>query len=352
MSRGRRLVALTAAAVVASSLAVPGAAFGAAPTAPAASAVDPALFADPSIDYRPGVRWWWPGNAASEADLIAQLDYLAENGFGMVEIAAFSQSYLAEDGTSGSVYLADSGYDTEALLDYESPEFFAKLNAVVAHANELGITVDLNIGSGYLANDDSIDLEDSQSTLALGRATVHVDDQGQVTLVSGDISTPAGAGTVELGIPAAEPSPFFDSEKYGYDFGEWDPESVGLSAVMLAPIADPGAPLDNANQTMTNDFSSVNTYDSQSVLALDEAQLSYPFEGDTTFSVDTTDLAVGDYEVVALYSVATGAYGLNSIIENSSGDRNYVVDHLNPSAITNLVNGWIGESDLEGIVST
>jgi hypothetical protein len=298
------------------------------------------------------VRWWWPGNAASEADLIAQLDYLAENGFGMVEIAAFSQSYLAEDGTSGSVYLADSGYDTEALLDYESPEFFAKLNAVVAHANELGITVDLNIGSGYLANDDSIDLEDSQSTLALGRATVHVDDQGQVTLVSGDISTPAGAGTVELGIPAAEPSPFFDSEKYGYDFGEWDPESVGLSAVMLAPIADPGAPLDNANQTMTNDFSSVNTYDSQSVLALDEAQLSYPFEGDTTFSVDTTDLAVGDYEVVALYSVATGAYGLNSIIENSSGDRNYVVDHLNPSAITNLVNGWIGESDLEGIVSS
>ena len=98
--------------------------------------------------------------------------------------------------------------------------------------------------------------------------------------------------------------------------------------------------------------SGLNTYDSQSVLGLDEAQLTYLFDGDTTFSVDTTDLAAGDHEVVAPYSVATGAYGLNSIIENSSGDRNHVVDHLNPSAITTLVNGWIGESDLEGIASS
>jgi hypothetical protein len=352
LTRGRRFVALTAAAVVATSLTVPGAAFGASAAPATASAVDPAVFADPTIDYRPGVRWWWPGNAASEADLIEQLDYLAENGFGMVEIVAFSQSYLAEDGSSGSIYAAESGYDTEALLDYESPEFFAKLDAVVAHANELGITVDLNIGSGYLANDDSIDLADSQSTLALGRATVRVDEAGAVELVSGDITTPEGSGAVELGIPAAEPSPFFASEMYGYDFGEWDPDLVDLNAVMLAPIADEGAPLHNANQTLTGDFSGVNTYDAQTVLDLDAAQLAYPLEGDTTFGVDTTDLAAGDYEVVALYSAATGAYGLNSIIENASGDRNYVVDHLNPSAITNLVNGWIGESDLEGIVSS
>ena len=34
-------------------------------------------FADPSAEFFPGVRWWWPGGAVDEETLIAELDYLA-----------------------------------------------------------------------------------------------------------------------------------------------------------------------------------------------------------------------------------------------------------------------------------
>ncbi|MBF4550809.1 glycosyl hydrolase [Pseudoclavibacter sp. VKM Ac-2888] len=356
--RGRRAVALGAALTVACTLAVAGPAVGDEHTT-TTSAIDPTEFAEPGVDFRPGVRWWWPGNAASQEDLLAQVDYLHENGFGAVEIVAFSKGFLTPQalegnpGLGGSIYDAVPGYDTEAILGYESPEYFAKLDAVIARANELGITVDLNIGSGYLASDDSIDLEDSQNTMALGRATVRVDAAGALTLVSGDVSVPTGAGKLSLGIPEAEVSPFFASEKFGFDFGEWDPANVHLNSVMLAPITGQGADLTTANQTLTSDFSSVKTYEQQSVLDLDTAQLSYPSDGQTTFGVDTSTLAAGDYEIVALYSATTGAYGFNSIIENTTTDkRNYIVDHLNPVAITKLVNGWLGEAALNDIVES
>ena len=30
------------------------------------NSVDLAAFADPGMNYRPGVRWWWPGGAVDE----------------------------------------------------------------------------------------------------------------------------------------------------------------------------------------------------------------------------------------------------------------------------------------------
>lgn len=355
--RNRRLSACAIGTVVLAScgLAVGPAALGAQAEPRAASAIAAEQFAQPAIDFRPGVRWWWPGNAASQEDLLAQVDYLHDNGFGAVEIVAFAKDFLTGDGTTtGTIYDgADLGYDLDSILSYESPEYFAKLDAVIARANELGITVDLNMGSGYLANDDSVSLEDSQPTLALGRSTVRVADDGSVSVVAGGIAANRDGATLTLGIPGPEASPLFASEKFGFNFGEWDPAGIRLTAVMLAPVVGQGEALDNANQTLTTDLSEVKTYASQPVLDLDAARLSYPASGDTTFAVEGDALAAGDYEVIALYDAPTGAYGLNSIVENTTtGERNRVVDHMDPNAIANFVNGWLGEAALKDIVDT
>lgn len=357
-ARRRRTAAWAASVAAACTFAAAGvtAARAAEPAPPATiTAIDPAAFADPPIEYRPGVRWWWPGNGATEEDLLAQVEYLHDNGFGAVEIVAFSKGFLTGDGTTtGYLYDgADLGYDVDQILGYESPEYFEKLDAVIARANQLGITVDLNIGSGYLANDDSIDIADSQSNLALGRATVQVDATGALTLVRGDIDVPSGTGQVDVGIPDAEVSPMYASELFGFDFAEWSDEDVHLNAVILAPVTGDGALLENNNQALTRDFASVKTYTNQTLVDLADATVVHPDAGAGTFTVDTSALAEGAYEVIAVYSTPAGTYGLNSIIENTTtGERNYVVDHLNPSAITNLIDGWLGEAALNEIVAS
>src|SRR5688500_14340178 len=90
--------------VTALSLVVPLAALTATPTAaapqPAAAAVAAAPSADardasmfsvaqfrqPDMSYRPGVRWWWSGGAVETSELVRQVRYLADNGFGYAEI--------------------------------------------------------------------------------------------------------------------------------------------------------------------------------------------------------------------------------------------------------------------------
>lgn len=238
----------------------------------AAPSVDPIRFANPDITYRPGVRWWWPGNGATTEDLVAQVEYLHDNGFGAVEIVAFSKGFLTGNGTTTG-YFYDSaglGYDTDQIASYESSEYFDKLDAVIARANELGITVDLNIGSGYLANDDSVTLEDSQATMALGRQTIDVSPGAPMTLT----------------IPEVEASPIFATEKFGFDFAEWDADNAQLSAVIIARITDEGEALTTNNQSLSADLSTVITYPNQTVVDLANATVLYPATGAITVDLD------------------------------------------------------------------
>ena len=47
-------------------------------------------FAEPGKEFRPLVRWWWPGNDVDEKELRREVDLLADNGFGGAEIQAFN----------------------------------------------------------------------------------------------------------------------------------------------------------------------------------------------------------------------------------------------------------------------
>jgi hypothetical protein len=40
----------------------------------------------PARTYKPHTRWWWPGNALTKADITWQLEQMAGQGIGGVEI--------------------------------------------------------------------------------------------------------------------------------------------------------------------------------------------------------------------------------------------------------------------------
>src|SRR4051794_3738250 len=190
--RVRRSLALATAAVVG---AIPAAVVvaGNAPTAQAAgtaSAFSTTEWASPSAEYRPGVRWWWSGGAVEDSVLDQQLDYLSSHGFGTIEINPFGADPVAGDEAK--------------IKDIYTPTFYAHLEHAVKKAQDLGITVDLNMGSGWNANSQFVTLADGQQNMGLGRATA----TGAV-LKAGAIAVPAVAKSKLY----ADPRPTFDRAK-------------------------------------------------------------------------------------------------------------------------------------------
>ena len=316
------------------------------PAASAASAVtisgiDPAEFASPDFEYRPGVRWWWPGNAASTEDLVAQVDYLADNGFGMVEIVAFSAGFQQANGTSnGSIYSGHPSYDYPSILSYDSPEYYAKLEAVVKRCNERGIVVDLNMGSGYLASDDSVELEDSHPHMALGRATIAAANTNAIT---------------DIPVPAVEASMFYVTATTGVVTGVWDASNAILCAVVVAEIKGNGSNITGRNQMF--DFTNP---EAPTILKTYTTQLQLDSKNARVYNV--SDLAdgkipsftppnAGSYEVIAIYSVPTGAAALNAIRYTVDGKRAHLANHLDRDKAEGFVHGWFGDPGLNKIVN-
>jgi len=96
------------------------------------------LFANPSMNFRPFVRWWWNGNKVEKAELIRELRLLKEAGIGGVEInpVSFPVRYDGDDmGKPSLIWLSEEWTDMLAV--------------VFAQAKSLGMTCDLIVGSGW-----------------------------------------------------------------------------------------------------------------------------------------------------------------------------------------------------------
>ncbi|MCL2164636.1 MAG: hypothetical protein FWH55_09655 [Oscillospiraceae bacterium] len=321
------------------------------PAASAASAVtisgiDPAEFADPGFECRPGVRWWWPGNAAKTEDLVAQVDYLADNGFGMVEIAGFTNGFLPATGpettaTNSNISHAMAGYDVAAINSYGTLAYYQKLEAVVKRCNERGIIVDLNMGSGYLANDFSLALEDSQAHMALGRKTITAADTNPITGIE---------------VPEVEASIFYGAKIQGSLAGDWDASTAHLCAVIVAQITNANAASLSSPRNRTLDFTNplapvfLKTYEQRLNLDFENATVYEAFELVDGKIPSFTPSAAASYEVIALYSIPTGSVALNAIRQNAEGKRAYVVDHMNAEAVKNYIHGWLGNPGMDKVV--
>ena len=294
------------------------------------SAISASEFAKPGMEYRPGVRWWWSMGTSTE-ELLEQIDYLAENGFGMIEIVPFNSGYLTDDpaGPMGATSATDTIYPDENLFDYDTPSYYKKLETVIAAAAEKGIIVDLNMGSGYLASYKTVTPEQSQGNMALGRDTITITEDR----VNQELS---------VTIPEVEISPLYDSTANGNPMAEWSGEKT-LQALVFSKINGIGTELKKGNQFIDLEKQEVSkSYDNQLVLdaehtiVVDLTDKEYN-PGDTV--TVTPDLA-GEWEVIALYTVPSCSIPIRGIY-----DKSYVVDHMDANAINDYVNDWLGNPE-------
>ena len=94
-------------------------------------------FANPPLNARPLVRWWWFGPAVVKDELGRELDAMHAAGIGGVELAAEYPMSL-DDPTQGILN-----------LQYGTPEYVAMVRFAQEHAHSLGMRVDLTLGSGW-----------------------------------------------------------------------------------------------------------------------------------------------------------------------------------------------------------
>ena len=94
-------------------------------------------FDQPPDDARPMVRWWWFGPAATQPEIEREMTVMKQGGFGGFE--ATTCYPLALDGEL-------PGLTNYGLL---SPEHLAALGFAAAKAKELGLRMDLTLGSGW-----------------------------------------------------------------------------------------------------------------------------------------------------------------------------------------------------------
>lgn len=104
----------------------------------------------PARTYRSHTRWWWPGNALTNEDITWQLEQMAQQGFGGVEIMSAWKMY--EKGSH----------------DFLTPEFMALVKHAVAEGKRLDIEVAITFSPGWSFGGPWVAREDQSKVLCLG----------------------------------------------------------------------------------------------------------------------------------------------------------------------------------------
>ena len=103
----------------------------------------------PSRTYKPHTRWWWPGNALTKADITRQLEQMAGQGMGGVEIMSFWKMY--EKGN----------------VEYLTPGFLELLRHAVNEAKRLDIEVAVTFSPGWGFGGSWVTKEDQSKALCM-----------------------------------------------------------------------------------------------------------------------------------------------------------------------------------------
>jgi len=103
----------------------------------------------PARTYKPHTRWWWPGNALTKADITWQLEEMAAQGIGGVEIMSMWKVY--EKGN----------------VEYLTPEFLDQVKHTVAEAKRLDLEVAITFGPGWNFGGAWVPKEDQSKVLCL-----------------------------------------------------------------------------------------------------------------------------------------------------------------------------------------
>ena len=123
------------------------------------------------------VRWWWFGPAVTAEGIERELHAMKAGGIGGVEV---QPTYpLVVDGGSGGEAVKN--------LKFMSPEFLSMLGVTAEKAKELGMRMDLTLGSGW----------------PYGGPMFNQQTDGAKELATEVVNAPAGQGSVRLASPTA-----------------------------------------------------------------------------------------------------------------------------------------------------
>src|SRR5438874_2203483 len=117
-------------------------------------------FEQPPDDARIMMRWWWFGSAVTKSELEREMRLMKEGGIGGFEVQAVYP--LSPDDPALGI----------KNLPYLSDEFIDALRFTSAKARELGLRMDLTLGSGWPYGGPSVSIEDAASTLRTERVKV------------------------------------------------------------------------------------------------------------------------------------------------------------------------------------
>jgi hypothetical protein len=208
-----------------------------------------ALFSQPPDDSRPMVRWWWFGPAVTKPGLQQQIETMKANGFGGFEVQPTYPVAL------------DNEIPGLVNIKFLSPEFLDDLGFVAQKAKDLGMRMDLTLGSGWPYGGATIDVDSGAGRLRTQKISVSAGQKDlKPELRTGDeIMAAFGDDGKEIpledggaSIPATQPSPasvtFFVASHTGMKvkrpaFGAEgfvvDHQSAAAVKKFLDTIADP-----------------------------------------------------------------------------------------------------------------
>src|SRR5204863_2768118 len=110
-------------------------------------------FEQPPDDARIMMRWWWFGPAVTKNELEREMRLMKEGGIGGFEVQAV-YPLLPDDPSSGI-----------KNLPYLSDAFIDALRFTSTKARELGLRMDLTLGSGWPYGGPSVPITDAAAML-------------------------------------------------------------------------------------------------------------------------------------------------------------------------------------------
>src|SRR5437870_13581722 len=122
-------------------------------------------FERPPDDAKIMMRWWWFGPAVTKEELEREMRLMKEGGIGGFEVQAV-YPLLPDDPTLGI-----------KNLPYLSDEFIDALRFVLAIARELGLRMDLTLGSGWPFGGPQVSISDAAGMLRSERVKLAADQR-------------------------------------------------------------------------------------------------------------------------------------------------------------------------------